>query len=81
MSRPTHNLCFGAKIRKIGTTQFCYIKVVYKGVYISQECYPDDEMKNKSKIKITFERTYYSNKIDKRGKKKSIAVKGHFVSV
>ena len=33
----THNLCFGAKIRKIGIplhTPVCYIKVGYKGVYI-----------------------------------------------
>ena len=36
----THNLCFGAKIRKIGIplqTQFYYIKVGYKGLYISNE--------------------------------------------
>ena len=25
----THSLCFGAKIRKIGIPQFCYIKVGY----------------------------------------------------
>ena len=41
----THNLCFGAKIRKIGIPcipQFCYIKVGFKGVYISRTCFPDD---------------------------------------
>ena len=43
----THNLCFRAKIRKIGTVypcvpQFCYIKVGYKGVYITRTCFPDD---------------------------------------
>ena len=39
-----HNLCFGAKIRKIGIPcipQFCYIKVGFKGVYISR-CFPDE---------------------------------------
>ena len=40
----THNLCFGAKIRKIGIhiciSQFCYIKVGFKGaVYITRTCY------------------------------------------
>ena len=41
----THNICFGSKIRKIGITlqtQFYYIKVGFKGVYISRTCYPDD---------------------------------------
>ena len=40
----THNLCFGAKIRKIGIPgipQFFYIKVGLKGVYISRTCFPD----------------------------------------
>ena len=40
----THNLCFGAKIRKIGIplhTPVCYIKVGYKGVYITRACFPD----------------------------------------
>ena len=40
----THNLCFGAKIRKIGIplqTQSFYIKVGFKGVYFSQTCFPD----------------------------------------
>ena len=36
----THNLCFGAKIRKIGiplhTPVFLYIKVGFKWVYITQ---------------------------------------------
>ena len=41
----THNLCFGAKIRNIGIplkNPFFYIKVGYKGVYISRTCFPDD---------------------------------------
>ena len=38
----THNLCFEAKIRKIGIPQFCYIKVGFKGVYISRTCFPDE---------------------------------------
>ena len=41
----THNLCFRAKIRKIGILckpQFCFIKVGYKGVYISRTCFPDE---------------------------------------
>ena len=41
----THNLCFGAKIRKIGiplhTPALLYIKVGYKGVFISLTCFPD----------------------------------------
>ena len=40
----THNLCFGAKIRIIGIpmyTQFCYIKVGFKGVYITRTCFHD----------------------------------------
>ena len=40
----THNLCFGAKIRKIGIRciyQFCYIKLGYKRVYmyITRTCF------------------------------------------
>ena len=40
----THNLCFGAKIRKMGIPcipQFYYIKVGFKGVYITRTCFPD----------------------------------------
>ena len=37
----THNLCFGAKIRKIGIPQFCYIKVGFKGVYITRAYFRD----------------------------------------
>ena len=43
----THNLCFGAKIRKIVypcIPQFYYIKVGYDGVFISQTCYPDEQL-------------------------------------
>ena len=43
----THNLCFGAKIRKIGiplqTPVLLYIKVGFKGVNISRTCLPDDQ--------------------------------------
>ena len=41
----THNLCFGEKIRKIGIplqTPVFYIKLGFKGVYISWICFPDD---------------------------------------
>ena len=41
----THNLCFGAKIRKIVypcIPQFNYIKVGFKGVFIAWSCFPDD---------------------------------------
>ena len=41
----THNLCFGAKIRKKMYTpvhpQFHFIKVGCKGVFITRTCYPD----------------------------------------
>ena len=40
----THNLCFGAKIRKIGIPlepQFYYIKVGFKGVNITRTCFRD----------------------------------------
>ena len=40
----THNLCFGSKIRKIGIplyTPVFIIKLGYKGVYITQTCFPD----------------------------------------
>ena len=40
----TYNLCFGAKIRKIGiplqTPVFLY-KMGYKGIYITRTCSPD----------------------------------------
>ena len=35
----SHNLCFGAKIRKIGIPcipQFCYIEVGFEGIYITR---------------------------------------------
>ena len=41
----THDLCFGAKIRKNVypcKSQFYYIKVGCKGVFITRTCYPDD---------------------------------------
>ena len=40
----TDNLCFEAKIRKIGIPckpQYFYIKVGFKGVYFSLTCFPD----------------------------------------
>ena len=54
----THNLCLGAKIRKIGIPcipQFCYIKVGYKGVYIKQTCFHDETVigtKNEASKKV-----------------------------
>ena len=35
----THNLCFGAKLRKIGIPQFCYVKVGFKGVYMTMDMF------------------------------------------
>ena len=44
----THNLCFGAKIRKIGmylhTPVFLY-KSGVQGVYITRTCFPDVKVK------------------------------------
>ena len=42
----THNLCFGAKIRKLCISLhtpffFFYVKVGFKGVYIARTYYPD----------------------------------------
>ena len=40
----THNLCFGAKIRKIGIplhTPVLLYKSGFEGVYISRTCFPD----------------------------------------
>ena len=41
----THNLCFGAKIRKIGiplqTPVLLYKSGVFKGVFIARTCFPD----------------------------------------
>ena len=41
----THNLCFGAKIRKLGiplrTPVLLYIKVGFKGLFFSRTCFPD----------------------------------------
>ena len=48
----THNLCFGAKIRKI-----CIPQVVFKGVYISRTCFPDV---------ISWEREYYSTRFSEK---------------
>ena len=42
----THNVCFGPKLRKLGIPckpQFFYIKVGFKGVYISRTRFPDDQ--------------------------------------
>ena len=41
----THNVCSGAKIRKIGIpmhTPLLLYKMGFKGVYIIRTCYPDD---------------------------------------
>ena len=42
----THNLCFGSKIRKIGISLYTPVFIIkveymYKGVYITQTCFPD----------------------------------------
>ena len=44
----TRNLCYVAKIRKIGIPlhQFYYIKVGSKGLYIAGTCLPDGGMFN-----------------------------------
>ena len=42
----THNLCFGAKIRKTGITLHTPVllyKSGFKGVYIARTCFPDVE--------------------------------------
>ena len=46
----THNLCFGAKIRKIYPykPQFYYIEVRCKGVYITRTCLHDVHHKKTS---------------------------------
>ena len=47
--KSTHNLCFRAKIKKTVypcNPQFHYIKVRYKGVYITWACYPDEKLEN-----------------------------------
>ena len=36
----THNVCFGAKIRKVGIPLHT-MKVGYKGLNITRKCYPD----------------------------------------
>ena len=48
----THNLCFGAKIRKIGTPLHTqdYIKVGFKGSYILRTCFLDELHFNKVMI-------------------------------
>ena len=43
----THNLCFGAKIRKIGIplhTPVLIYKSGVEGVHISRTCFPDDHI-------------------------------------
>ena len=51
----THNLCFGAKIRKMGIplqTPVCYIKVGFKGVFIARTFFPDVCLPVKQQSKI-----------------------------
>ena len=46
----THNLCFGAKIRKIGIpmhTPVLLIKVGFEGVYFTRTCFPDEIYHNR----------------------------------
>ena len=40
-SNEYHNLCFVSNLRKIGKSQFYYIKVGYEGIYVTWTCYPD----------------------------------------
>ena len=40
-SMSTHNLCFGAKIRKIGIPLHTPVYLHKSGVYISRTCFPD----------------------------------------
>ena len=52
----THNLCFGAKIRKIGIPtipQFCYIKVGFKGVCITRTCFRDVNIHDNYNLQCT----------------------------
>ena len=52
----THNLCFGAKIRKIGNPcipQFYYIKVGFKGVYFTRICFPDVSSGFETKTRVS----------------------------
>ena len=59
----THNLCFGAKIRKIGIplhTQFFYIKVGFKGVLIARRCFLDGMIKGNC-ITATVMPNHYMN--------------------
>ena len=55
----THNLCFGAKIRKIGIPLripvLLYIKVGYKGVYVTQTCFSDGF----TKLSSNFRKLYW----------------------
>ena len=48
----THNLCFGAKIKKKAIPckpQFCYIKVGCKGVFVTRTCFRDGDTKGANK--------------------------------
>ena len=48
-NEPTHNLCFGSKIRKIGIplhTPVLHIKVGFRGVYITRTCFRDEYFAN-----------------------------------
>ena len=59
----THNLCFGAKIRRIGIplhTPVLLYKSGYKGIYITWTCYPD--------VLISFQRLQNSTQHYKAGK-------------
>ena len=48
----THDLCFGAKIGIPLHTQFSYIKVGFKGVYITRKCFPDTNRINLNYRKV-----------------------------
>ena len=42
----THNLCFEAKIRKIGIPLHTPVLLYKSGVYITRTCFPDDKKNN-----------------------------------
>ena len=38
----THNVCFGAKVRKIGIPLHTTVLLYKSGVYIARTCFPDE---------------------------------------
>ena len=59
----THNLCFGAKIRKNVypcKPQFYYIKVRCKGVFITRTCFRDDMFREITVLSNDYHFTMYN---------------------